>query len=325
MENSSKLLFTMKVTVIITTLLVPTTMYFYNSQGPTTINRYIVQGQASVELPSRAPDYEVSSQFDQNKTLPMHTLYWATDPNGTFDPWLIQGYHGIVVDDGMTVLKVHSEKDYEIGFGDQITGYGPPESHGAPFAGADIGDRVYGEPEYYFNYVSGGPPTVSGRPYVPACWQAELNLNIKVPIDASFVVENWIYYGLDDATGGSDTMTMWIWYDPIAKTLSYSYGNYPNKPYLLTLASGYVPPSDNFNIDENIDYSKKMATIHWDNLTFNVNLAIELGGYHAGVPYFDEFDIFMFYVGDLYINSYNLKGWNPISGSPAAINPSWSN
>lgn len=200
MENRVRALLDMIIAVIAMLLVMPAIMYYYP----------IVHAPVSVEIPSRLPDYEVWSQFDQDKTLPLHTGYWVA-PSGVYDPTAVQGFHEIVKDAGVKVLRVHSDGIYQVGFGDNITGYGPKGSHANPQW--DIGDRVYGKPVYYFNYQPGGPPDVSGRPFTPAFWRAELDVVVKLVAPSKMldcVVENWIYYGLDAATGKGNTITMMI-------------------------------------------------------------------------------------------------------------------
>lgn len=291
----------MKIGVIITTLLAPTTMYYY-----------IVQGRVSVEIPSRLPDYEVSSQFDEDKTLPLHTGYWV-GPSGIYDPTAIQGYHEIVEDAGAKVLKVYSASIYQVGFGDRITGYGPKGSHANPQW--DIGDRVGSKPASYFNYQPGGPPDVSGRPFTPAFWKAELEVIVK-PVSPSnmlsFVVENWIYYGLDVATGKSKTMTMMVWYDGNKRTLFYSYGNYPNTPVPRPLVENYVPPDGYFRIHYKIDYANKLAEINWANMSFIVPLEVEPGGYNRSWALFNSLVFTVVQPGELFIRIFDLKFWDKI-------------
>ena len=293
----------MRIVVIITTLLAPTTVGHY----------YVSQASVSVETPFRPPDYEVWSQFDQDKALPFHTEYWVA-PSGVYDPTAIQGWHGIVADEGAKVLCVHSDSIYQVGFGDHITGYGPRGSHANPEW--DIGDRVRGKPAYYFNYQPSGPPDVSGRPFTPAFWKAELEVIVK-PVSPSrmlsFVVENWIYYGLDAATAKSNTMTVMVWYDGNERTLFYSYGNYPNTPMSRPLVENYVPPDGYFRIYYKIDYANKLAEINWANMSFTVPLEVELGGYNRSWALFNSLVLTVVQPGELLIKSFDLKLWDRIA------------
>lgn len=301
----------MRIVVIMTTLLLPTTME-YIVREPKMIHDYIVQGKDSVEIPSRLPDYEVGSQFDQDETLPLHTGYWV-GPSGVCDPTAIQGYHEIVEDAGAKVLKVHSAGIYQAGFGDHITGYGPKGSHANPQW--DIGDRVGSKPVSYFNYKLDGPPDVSGRPFTPAFWKVELDVIAK-PASPSkmltFVVENWIYYGFDAATGKSNTMTLMVWYDGNKRTLFYSYGNYPNTPMPRPLIENYVPPDGYFRIHYKIDYANKLAEINWADMSFTVPLAVELGGYDPSWSYFNSLVFTVVQPGELFIKNFDLKLWDRV-------------
>jgi hypothetical protein len=303
LEDKSRSLLSTKIAAIMTTLMLIL---------PIMVSYYKAQASASVEIPSRPPDYEVQSQFNLDKTLPLHTGYWVA-PSGVYDPTAIQGFHEIVEDAGVKVLRVHSDSIYQVCFGDNITGYGPKGAHANPQW--DIGDRVYGKPAYYFNYEPGGPPDISGLPFTPAFWKAELDVVVKPVAPSkilSFVVENWIYYGLDAATGKGNTMTMMVWYDQNSRTLFYSYGNYPNSPVPRPLIENYVPPDGYFEINYKIDYANKVAEIHWANLSFTVPLAVELGGYAPSRPFFDSLVFTVGEPGDLLIKSFDLKLWDKI-------------
>lgn len=308
MGNEVRTLFTMKIAVMIVTLLtMPATMYGY----------YTAQTPISVELPSRLPDYEVCSQFGQDKTLPLHTEYWVA-PSGVYDPTAIQGWHEITEDAGVKVMLVQSDSIYQVGFGDHITAYGPKGSHSNPQW--EISDKVRGKPVYYFNYQPRGPPDDNGRPFTPAFWKVEMDAIVK-PLSPSrmlnFAVDNWIYYGLDAATGKGNTMTMMVWYDRNRRTLFYSYGNYPNAPMSIPLIENYVPSEGYFRIHYKIDYANKIAEIHWTNMNFTVPLAVELGGYDPSWAYFSNFGFTVTEPGELLIKSFDLKFWDKIS--PAAV------
>jgi hypothetical protein len=289
--------------VMTATLLVMTPMMYCYS---------VPLGPSFVEIPSRPPDYEVWSQFDQQKTLPLHTEYWVA-PSGVCDPTAIQGFHEIVEDNGVEVLRVQSNNMYQVGFGDHIIGYGPKGAHADP--NWDIGDRVLGKPSYYFNYEPGGPPDVSGRPFTPAFWNAELDVIVKPKIPSKmldFEVDNWIYYGLDPSTGKGNTITAMVWYDRNTRTLFYSYGNYPNTPVAVPLIENYVPPDGYFTIRYKIDYANKLAEIQWGDVKFVVPLAVELGGYEPSWLHFDNFGITINEPGELLIKSFDLKLWDKI-------------
>lgn len=303
----------MKISVILGTLLVlPTITYcYYTVQAQATVGRLY---KGSVEIPSRSPDYELRSQFDQDRTLPLHTEYWIA-LSGIYEPTAILGYHEIVEDASARVLRVQSDSIYQVGFGDHVTGYGPKGSH-ATNPQWDLGDRVRGKPAYYFNYQLGGPPDVSGRPFTPAFWKAELDVVVK-PVSPSkmlnFVVENWIYYGLDAATGKGNTMTTMVWYDRNKRTLFYSYGNYPNTPMATPLIENYVPPDGYFRVHFKMDYASKRVEIQWADANFTVPLAVELGGYDPSWPYFNSLVFTVGEPGELFIGSFDLKFWDKIT------------
>lgn len=261
-----------------------------------------------------APDYEVSFRFSKGDIYPLHTTYWVASASAVFDPTLIVGCHQIVEDGGVKVLKVHSEKMYQVGLGDGVIGYGPPEATGNPEW--DISDRVCGKPRYYFDYIPGIKMGIP--PLIPAYWQFELDAMVK-PLNPSkllnFVVENWIYLGYDQLQQTANkTVTTMVWYRGSEKRLYYGYGNYPNNPTPKVIAEGYEPPEDYFRIHYLTNFALKTAQIEWGGFTATLPLSIELdrGPYYPEMKLFNCFQCTMLEPGDLLIKSLSLKFWNKV-------------
>jgi hypothetical protein len=314
LASSMRVLFCIKIALIITMILTLHAIEYCFAKTPI-LAETSEKDSVGVVAPSRPPDYEWYSGFDKGEILPLHTTYFIAGGSG-IDASLIQGYHEIVEDEGIMALKVHSELKYQIGFGDHTWGYGPPE---AQQTGWDISDRVYGRPPYYFNWTPSSPPDIGSTPFVPAYWQVELDATVK-PLNPSkylsFVMEDWIYYGLDTATSRGQTMTTMVWYDGASRTLYYSFGDYPNDPYPVPLKSNFEPPDDYFTIHYVTDFRADTATIEWADFKATVPLAIEKAGYVPQWKFFNSLTITVLEPGDLLIKNIDLKCWNLVSVSP---------
>lgn len=280
-------------------------------------------GYTAYQTQGRVPDYEVQTYFNRGVIQPYHTEYWiATSAGGTIAANEIQGWHALIGDStvGSDVLILHSDRQYQVGFGDHVWGYGPPSAHQP--TGEDISDRVYGQPPYYFGYVFGGPPTMDGRPFVPAYYKFEVTLSLKpVQQNLPFAVDQWTFFGKSEVDDYGNSMGILLYQN--MSGLYYNWGNFPNQPYFKKVADGYYANTDTYMlIDVLYDYSYGdhtlgTATISWGSLKATVESVRERVGYRDTWPFFFNTEVTITQPGELLVRNVDIKFWGKVPGGPA--------